>query len=256
MANYGYGKCKVRIEEFNLVGSPGIIISPADVTKLLWRPLGFPRPYEIYVGETELPDDSFDLKVSGNCILERENYFKLDWIVQRTNITYQRQFSFEGEDLKLVRGALFSSLDSLTAPLVITTDPDSSGIIIDGIYRGEGPLNLDAFSTGWHSLEAKSPSGLEISDSFLLTRDSTNFHYTLVKTDTEAYSYVRLVTPPECELYQGLARKSPLKGDLYRFSPGEIEFQLVSRQYGIRDLRLLLEPGDTAEVGFFNHKKK
>lgn len=246
---------RVKVEDFTIKGTPGIIISPSDLTKLLWRTIGFQRPYELNIGQDEMPLDSFGLRVSGDCEIIGENYFKLDWKVERIDRQFGKTFTYEGEDLKTVRNALFGSIDSMIAPLSIITDPDSSGIIVDGIYMGESPLSLEAFPRGWHTIKAKSPIGLEVADSFCLTSDTTFFRYVLVEEDTFQFAFVHLVTPPLCELYLDGVRKSPLNGSIYRFDPGEVKFNLVSPQYGTREIKLNLIPGDTVEIGFFNHKQ-
>lgn len=251
----GHAKVKVKVEDFHLSGTTEIIISEAEMTQLLWRNLNARDRFEIYFGNTKLPRDSFTLIVEGSCQIKGENLFSLDWTVLRASGRGRYQFSFEGEDLGEVRQALFSSLDSLVAPLSISTDPDSAGIVLDGIYQGKTPLAIDYFPIGLHHIDATTSTGFTVKDSFVLTSDTTDFHFILnPETEEEEYAYLKILTPPVCYLYVDGLRQSPTHNNLYSLSPGEKSMRLVSPQYGIRDLTLTLVAGDTVRISFFNQR--
>lgn len=251
----GHAKAKVKVEDFRLSGTTDIIISEAEMTQLLWRNLDARDRFEIYFSNSKLPRDSFSLIVEGSCRIKGENLFSLDWTVLRASGLGRHQFSFEGEDLGEVRQALFSSLDSLVVPISISTDPDSAGIVLDGIYRGKTPLEIDYFPIGLHHIEATTATGFTVKDSFVLTSRTTSFHFILnPETQKEEYAYLKILTPPVCYLYVDGLRRSPTHNNIYSLTPGEKSMRLVSPQYGTRDLTLTLVAGDTIRISFFNHR--
>ncbi len=247
-----HAKTRVQVEDFRLSGSMDIIITAGEMTQLLWRNIDARDRLEIYFSNTTLPQDSFAFLVSGSCKIEDDNFFRLNWTVSRASGSGQWEFSFEGKGLAATRAALFSSLDSLLAPLNITTEPDSAGIVVNNIYLGYSPLQIAYFPIGQHHIKTTTFTGLTTEDSFLLTRDTTTFHFTL--SEDEEFAYLKLLTPPVCHLYVGGIRLNPDKNNTFVFEPGEREIRLVSPQYGTRYVTFDFVAGDTLEVSFFNHR--
>lgn len=249
------GTNRILVEEFELRGSADIIITASDLTRLLWRDVGTEGRFAVYYTDSGMARDSFRALVRGSCLLEESNLFNIRWSLSRWNGGYERGFAYSGYGLSQARDAITSSLDSFLFSFEVVTDPDSSEVYVDGEYVGMSPLVLEDMPLGWYELRARKGAGLEASDSIYLQADSTRKELVLHAYYQDTFSYVRLLTPPECELYLDGVRQTPSGVDVYRFEPGAREVVLVSRQYGTRRVELELVPGDTLSISFFNQRQ-
>ncbi len=266
-----FARPKVNIEEFRVSGSADIIISPMELTRLLWKNIGNNDSYELYFGKANLAKDSFAVVVSGSCQLERNNSFRISWKISQPHSTTVYKFKHNGSGFDKARKALFASLDSVFVPLSITTDPDSLDITINGIYKGKTPIHSELYPIGSYKLKLSGSKGLIVIDSFTLTKAKKVFHFSLKKEPSAEFAYLRLLTPPECVIYltrPSLTSTTPVfeksvsvnslplvaKNGVYTFAPGQVGLTLVSRQYGVRNVSLNLIAGDTLKISFFNHK--
>lgn len=247
----GYANLRVQVNEFQLQGSGEIIISPDEMTHLLWRNLEDDIRFDVQFGYPETPNGSLDFIIDGACLFEGNDYFELNWTILPVDDSYEREFFFQGNGLKKVRKALSSSLDSMLSSLTITTNPDSARVVVDGIFRGRSPLTLKDIPFGWHLFQATSPEGLVFQDSFHLTQDTTIFHFVMPTETKVDIAYLHLLSPPRCELYVNGVHLSPTYNQIFKLTPGEAQIHLVSPQYGTRNLTLSLTAGDTVSIGFF-----
>ncbi|MBD3286051.1 PEGA domain-containing protein [candidate division WOR-3 bacterium] len=246
----GYSGMNVVINEFVLEGSGDIIISPSEITSLLWR--GLEEDTRFDVGFNRDSTDSADFIIDGRCNITGSNYFEIDWTITNPAGSVTEEFSHEGNGLKQAREELVASLDEMLAPLVITTYPDSASVTIDGLFMGKSPITLtDDIPIGRHHFEAITPEGLVYKDSFYLTNDSTTFHFTLPQEPKSEIAYLKILSPPKCRLYVNGSHIPATHNLMYELQPGENEIRLISPQYGTRNLKLSMEPGDTVSLGFF-----
>ncbi|MBN2379663.1 PEGA domain-containing protein [candidate division WOR-3 bacterium] len=252
LTQLGYAKLGVQIDEFELRGSGDVIISPAEMTQLLWRDLEADERFQVYYDQDEIQQDSVDFTVSGGCLFEGEDYFELNWEVTRLDNPYYQQFSFKGNGLKIARQVLYESLDSMLAVLLVTTNLDSVEVFIDGFYYGQSPLTLKDIPLGWHLFETTTPEGKPYQDSFYLTRDSTFFFFTIPVKPQDETAYLEILSPPRCELYVNGVHLPATYNQIYKLSPGEAQVHLFSPQYGTRNLKVSLVAGDTIQIGFFS----
>lgn len=244
----------IRVEEFTLSGSSNIGISPGDLTQLLWRNPDAERRYHVYFSDVVLPpQSSYTFRVTGHCQFEANNHFTLSWDVSRTDRVESTSFSCYYSDLQETRTRLYGSLDSLLGELEIITDPDSTVLLLNGVYRGKSPVRLKNVPLGWHVVSIEFDEADPQIDSFYLSRDTTSFHFYSKGLENIKGAYVKLLTPPLCDLYVGGKRQKPINGfDLYEFNPGVSEILLISHQYGARTVTLDLVVGDTVKISFFN----
>lgn len=248
-------KTRVLVEEFNLRGSTDIIITPAEMTELLWRDAKENPRFQIHFNPSELAPDSFLFTVRGSCNFMEAGEMEINWTIYRTGIDDSYEFTYLGSGLRDARKEISSSLDSLVVPyLTVKTAPDSASVILNGVYVGTSPVRLSNMPLGTYLFSARTLDGMVAADTFEVTFDSTVFFYVLEYENNDKYSYLRVLSPPECELYvDGVHLQLP-HDRVYKLQPGQREIRLRSAQYGTRQLSLNLTAGDTTEVGFFNHK--
>ena len=242
---------RVDVKEFELTGSGDIAISPAEMTRLLWRSLEDDERFEVLYGDSLGHPDSIDFLIEGKCLFEGNDYFDLTWSISRPANSYIEEFSYKGNGLKNTRKVLSASVDSMFSPIFLGTNPDSLPIIVDGSYLGQSPLTFNDFPLGRHSLRLEATDGTIFEDSFFLTRDSAAFYFTIPVIPRSETAYIRLLSPPKCDLYVNGAHIPTAYNQVYKLTPGEAQVHLVSPQYGTRNLNLSLVAGDTLVVGFF-----
>jgi len=245
----GYAKMSVLVNEFELESSGDIVISTTEMTPLLWRDLDNDTRFEVSYDVAD--NDSADFVIEGNCIFEGNNYFDINWTISNTSNSYVKEFFYEGNGLKEARKSLSSSLDEMLATVNLATDPDSVSVTIDGLFMGHSPLILNDVPVGWHLFETITSEGLVFQDSFHLTKDSTFFYFALPVTPKSETAYLKLLSPPKCEIYVNGAHLPATYNMIYELLPGQSEIRLLSPQYGSRNLSLIIEAGDTISLGFF-----
>lgn len=236
-------------------GSADIIIASSDLTRLLWRDVESGERFAVHYEDSGMVRDSFRAVARGSCSLQESNFFHLRWSLSRPDGGYEREFEHSGYGLKEAQTAITASLDSFLFTLNITTVPDSAEVYLGQKPLGPSPVTLKDMPLGWYTFTAHKGNEWDAEDSLYLNTNNTDLRLELHPQVQDTFAYVRLQTPPACELYLDGARQTPLGVDLYRFRPGTNEIVLVSRQYGTRRVTIELAPGDTLNISFFNQRQ-
>lgn len=143
---------RIAIETLNYLKSTGIMISPPEMTQLIFDDLKKESDFELTF---LLPDydektlNDFDVVVSGNYELV-DNQVTFDYEIRLVALKARTKASFSKMDLADIKKEIYVSLLNLFVNIYIKTQPEMCEIEIDGIAYGKTPIYLERVVAGNH----------------------------------------------------------------------------------------------------------
>lgn len=143
---------KIAIETFKYVKSSGIMISPTEMTQLIFDDLKKENDFKL----TFLPPDydektlnDFDIIIGGNYELV-ENEVTIDYEIRMVVLKARTKAKLTKMDLADIKKEIFVSLTNLFVNIYVTSQPELCNLDIDGIPFGKTPLYIERMLAGNH----------------------------------------------------------------------------------------------------------
>ncbi len=143
---------RIAIETFHYVNSSGIMISPAEMTQLIFDDLKKEPDFKL----TFLPPDydekilnDFDMVIGGNYELV-ENQVSVDYEIRLIVLKTRSKAKLTKMDLLDIKKEIFVSLSNLFVNIYVISEPAVCDLEIDGIAFGKTPLYIERMLAGNH----------------------------------------------------------------------------------------------------------
>ncbi|MCI0512980.1 TonB family protein [candidate division KSB1 bacterium] len=149
----------LAVETLKEIKSSGILISPEEMTKIIFEEITNSSDYEIIFLKPDYTNDDLknvDILINGTYEIEG-NLVTLDYQVNLVQTKTRTKMKANRIELLEIKKEVLANLADIFATITIQSTPDSCDVEIDGIFLGQTPLVVKKIIIGSHLLHLTHP---------------------------------------------------------------------------------------------------
>lgn len=174
-------KPSLAIEELKLIKSSGILISEAELTKIVFEEIANSKNFTTkFLSADYAPDDvaNADIVIEGAYELEG-NLLTLNYVINLVKTKSRTKLKVTRMDLADIKKEVFANFKEIFVKITVTSDPVGCDLEMDGVPVGKTPISLENVITGTHLLHLTNENYFGLYQEVDISEDQS-LSYTLV----------------------------------------------------------------------------
>lgn len=174
-------KPNLAIEELKLIKSSGILISEAELTRIVFEEIANSKNFTTkFLPASYSPEDvaDSDIIIEGAYELEG-NLLTLNYVINLVKTKSRTKLKVNRMDLADIKKEVFDNLSEIFIKLSITSEPEGCDLSMDGVAYGKTPITIDNVITGTHLLHLTHENYFGLYQEIDISKEQ-NLHYVLV----------------------------------------------------------------------------
>lgn len=142
----------LAIEQLNLIKSTGILISEAEMTKIVFEEIANSKNFVTKFLSADYSQDdvaSADIFIEGEYELEG-NLLTLNYVINLVKTKSRTKLKVSRMDLADIKKEVMVNLSEIFVKITVETDPPGCNFEMDGVLYGKTPITLDNIMMGTH----------------------------------------------------------------------------------------------------------